>query len=75
MLYLQDFENMGCGQPGCTHCDTEVFLHSKCHTNVPTWVRHTKGTNYLEVICAECRRSIGRIAVANKLVAPSPSEN
>ena len=44
----------------CGQCETEsdfVYLHSKCHTNIPTWAKYYKN-NRLVIECAECKEKI-----------------
>lgn len=47
---------------GCDCCGEtteEMFLHSKCHTGVPTWVSMTRD-GILIVRCAECGKEVTR---------------
>ncbi len=36
--------------------DTEFYLHSKCHTSSPTWIKWENGI--YDLICAECEEII-----------------
>jgi hypothetical protein len=57
-LDLDEFLAKPCGDPGCTSDNhTEVYLHCRHHLESPTWAKYHLG-GWLEVVCAECDRSI-----------------
>ena len=44
----------------CKQCEGEsdpLYLHSKCHTKVPTWAKYYNN-NRLVIECAECGEKI-----------------
>jgi len=51
----------------CACCDAEgvLYLHSKCHMNVPTWAAlHPDGL--LTIMCAECEKIIVQFDVKER---------
>jgi hypothetical protein len=43
---------------GCGHETDELYLHSRCHTNAPTWVRMSEQEGYAVVECSVCDKEI-----------------
>lgn len=67
MLFLEDFQGMGCSNPDCDKeggCGHEMFLHSHCHPKSPTWAKYDGGV--LVIVCAECEAAVCQIAVASR---------
>jgi hypothetical protein len=54
-----------CKERGDPHIHEELYIHSKCHTDSPTWARYVGGGR-LEIECAECHELIVAIKVAPK---------
>lgn len=46
-----------CGKPG-----EAVYLHARCHTDAPPWVRVVGDVATLE--CSECGKKIGQLQLA-----------
>lgn len=59
MLYKENLENMRCR----CGCDEPIYFHSKCHIEVPTWVKYENGA--LIISCAQCKEIIAEIIVAS----------
>lgn len=60
----KDLELLGCSSSDCKHDAHEgLYLHSSCHTSVPTWTRYLDGILY--ITCAECSRMVAKIRVGN----------
>lgn len=41
----------------CAHCDeehTEVYVHSRCHPMVPSWIKLNTADKTLTIICTTC---------------------
>lgn len=47
-----------------------LWLHSRCHTDVPTWATYEDGQ--LEITCAECAKPVAVIAVQDTQSATNP---
>jgi len=49
----------------CEECgnDEKLYLHSKCHIDVPTWAILDQKKSELEIICAECGELIVKFKV------------
>ena len=64
--FAEDLDQCHCGVVGCEHTthDGEIFLHSLCHPNAPTWASYRGGV--LSISCAECGRHICAVAVARR---------
>lgn len=45
-------------QSSCGHDTEEMFLHSRCHTDMPTWTRVNTKTGVLTVICCVCDKPV-----------------
>lgn len=62
VLFRDDLENLV-----SEHCGTtseEVFLHSECHPEMPTWAKYHDGK--VTIICCECEQEIASFIVAEK---------
>jgi hypothetical protein len=66
---VEDLDRLGCDVAGCDHTthDGEVYLHSRCHPDVPTWSSYRAGV--LSVWCAACGRQVCAVAVAPRAAA------
>jgi hypothetical protein len=63
-LTRTELDQIGCENPDCDHReDPELFLHSVCHPNVPTWVSYDRLVGALTVRCADCERVVVVVAV------------
>lgn len=61
----RDLDAMVCAVPGCTDGDHGVlYLHGRCHIKAKSIVSYDTNTGILHVVCAVCRKEVGRIAVA-----------
>ena len=40
------------------HTVDELYIHSACHLNSPTWAVYRPNADELEIICAECKKHI-----------------
>ncbi|MHC4550592.1 MAG: hypothetical protein ACYTEZ_17655 [Planctomycetota bacterium] len=67
--FVEDLDRLGCDVAGCDHTthDGEVYLHSRCHPDVPTWSSYRAGV--LSVWCAACGRQVCAVAVAPRAAA------
>jgi len=63
MIYKEDLDTMQCN---AGHEAKGVWIHSSCHTTVPTWVRYEDGV--LIIRCATCNKVISEVAVASKII-------
>lgn len=52
-----------CGNSGCTDHGGSGWLHSRCHIEVPTWVKYSDGK--ITIVCAQCERVVCEIQVAD----------
>lgn len=48
----------------CDHEDKEMYLHSKCHMDMPTWVVMTK--TGLRIECCICGKEIATFEIKQK---------
>lgn len=56
-------DRMQCSFPDCESPDhTELFLHSMCHPEIPTWASYDNGV--LVIRCAQDDKVVVRIKVA-----------
>lgn len=59
-------DRMGCqhrhhaGDEPCV----ELYLHSRCHPDLPTWAVYNKATGVLTVECASCKATVARLRIA-----------
>lgn len=65
MFYGNDLDSMQCSNPGCTEDHGELYIHSRCHPESPTWARYEKGA--LTIVCAECGQNIMAIGVEQRI--------
>lgn len=65
LLTRELLDNMLCSNPNCDHTshDSEMYIHSNCHPEAPTWCIYDGGV--LSVICSECENYIADILVAS----------
>lgn len=57
----------GCGNPNCKHKhDDTIFLQAGCHRGSAVEVMYVKGEGILRVFCAECKRPIINVKVADQ---------
>lgn len=61
-LTRAQLDDMVCGIPGCTHSEHPLYLHSRCHPDVPTWARYEDGE--VIITCAKCVKVVAVIEVA-----------
>ncbi|HWC34331.1 MAG TPA: hypothetical protein VG650_05825 [Mycobacteriales bacterium] len=61
-LTREDLDRTRCDDPTCDCEEGPFWLHSRCHTNDPNWVRYEDGI--LIVTCAVCEGVVAEIAVA-----------
>jgi uncharacterized CHY-type Zn-finger protein len=50
----------------CSTCGEEnekLYMHSRCHTDIPTWAILDKEKSELEIICAKCEKTITKFKV------------
>ena len=50
----------------CSECgenSSKLYLHSICHIESPTWAILDKEKSEIEIICAECNKSIVKFKV------------
>lgn len=66
MLFLEDFNDMTCGNLNCIEESEIFYLHSQCHPSSPTWSVFDKNNRYLQILCTECDKPIAEIAIASK---------
>lgn len=45
-------------------CDGEMYFHSRCHGDAPTWAVYRRGE--LRVECSVCESEVVTVAVADK---------
>lgn len=66
LLYREDLERLGCSATGCTetHREGEIYFHSQCHLDAPTWVHYR--ADVLTIECSVCRKHIASIVVASR---------
>lgn len=65
--YREDLELLlRCDGPSCprTHRTDEIYFHSACHLDSPTWARY-RG-DILTIECARCGRYIASVVVASR---------
>jgi hypothetical protein len=64
--FMEDLDEHGCTVPGCDHTahDSEIYFHSRCHPDVPTWTSYRAGV--LSTWCAACGRQVSAVAVARR---------
>ena len=63
-LYVEDMNNMTCGNPECTNDHKEgLIVNSACHTKEPTTAWYSKGI--LTIKCSICESVVAEIAVAS----------
>jgi hypothetical protein len=64
-LYREDMEEgpacRACGD-GCPH--GELYLHSACHPQAPTWVSYF--ADLLTLHCSACRKVVASFVVASR---------
>lgn len=67
--FAEDLDQIACDAPGCDHTthDHEIYLHSRCHPDVPTWTSYRAGV--LSTWCAACGRQVSAVAVAGRAAA------
>ena len=63
MLYLEDFASSVCD---CGSSDCDMYVHSECHPEYPTWTRFSVENKCLEVVCCECDALVARLALKSK---------
>lgn len=64
-LTREDLDRLRCAaeHPDGEPCDhAELYFHSRCHPESPTWAVYADGA--LRVECAECRKVVAEVAVA-----------
>lgn len=64
VLTREDLDATGCGNPGCTHDHTVLFLGTNCHPQAGLNVSYDKRTGRLCVTCRRCDAPAAEIAVA-----------
>lgn len=65
-LFREDMDRQQCSDPSCTHQhDSELVLHSMCHTNAPTWAVYDRSVGTLTVICSVCERPVVGLVIAS----------
>jgi hypothetical protein len=66
LQFAEDLDGVQCNVEGCDHAshDGEIFLHSRCHPQAPTWSSYRAGV--MTVSCAVCGRHICAVAVATR---------
>ena len=71
ILTRTKLDTMGCGNPGCTHDHTQLYLGPKCHEGAPTESSYNKLTGTVTVECSICGKPAAQFAVAkNEEVCP-----
>ena len=63
IVYKEDLDLLKC-DCGVPACEEEVVLHSKCHTDKPTWAYYYNGN--VRIVCSECDEEIITIPVASR---------
>jgi hypothetical protein len=67
----EDLDNVirgGCQDPDCTeHHEYQdmLFLHSRCHPSSKLHMSYKLGSGVLQVLCAECEKTVMEVAVAS----------
>lgn len=65
MLTRKDLDSLHCGIPNCTHEDHEpMYLHGRCH--IASYVEVSYFNGSIKVACAECKKVIAIIKVAEE---------
>lgn len=47
----------------CGEVHDKIYLHSACHTAIPTWAIYNQFEKTLEIVCAECEKQIVKFKV------------
>ena len=47
-----------CACVECGSTEGEMYMHSRCHPNSPTWAVYFKDRNQVEIICSVCEGHI-----------------
>lgn len=63
-LTRQQLDIAGCGQPGCDHDHSVLFLHAVCHPSAGTRASYSKLTGELTVDCRRCGKPVAKVKVA-----------
>lgn len=61
VLYKEDLDDMVCAGG---HGSKDLWLHSACHIETPTWAKY--GGGVLRIRCANCGRVVAEIAVQKR---------
>jgi hypothetical protein len=69
-----ELNGLGCSDPNCTADHSVIYFHQRCHQDAGTWTSFDKTTGVLTVECAECRKPIADILVANSTNAAKADE-
>ena len=48
-------------------CSGQLYLHSRCHPESPTWAVLDQETSELELICAECETPLAKFKVLRQV--------
>jgi len=57
-------EDSYCSCEDCRSLDQSVlFFRSECHPRAGFYVRYTKGTDYIDLLCVICGLPVARVAV------------
>jgi hypothetical protein len=52
------------GEKSCCGEESEkLYMHSRCHIDVPTWAVLDEKKSELEIICSKCGKSITKFKV------------
>jgi hypothetical protein len=63
-LLRHQLDLMQCDDPACAIAHERVYLHSRCHPEIPVFVYYDRPTGNIVAECALCGEQIVEISVA-----------
>ena len=52
---------------GCGEDSSKLYLHSACHMESPTWAILDTEKQEIEIVCAECEKSIVKYKILRRI--------